>query len=70
MNFSQASLVGHIEESGLLQDDRCYIEFGAGKGMQYHETNLLTQCIMEKSSAFLNCTVLSLIEAQCAKAMV
>ena len=28
----QASLVGHIDESGLLQDGAAFIEFGAGKG--------------------------------------
>lgn len=30
--LQNASLLGHLEQAGLLQDDTCFIEFGAGKG--------------------------------------
>lgn len=32
----QASLVGHMDKLGLLKDQTCYIEFGAGKGGLSH----------------------------------
>lgn len=30
-----ASLLGHLEQAGLVQDDTCFIEFGAGKGIPH-----------------------------------
>lgn len=30
--LQNASLLGHLEQAGLVQDDTCFIEFGAGKG--------------------------------------
>lgn len=30
--LQNASLLGHLEQAGLMQDDTCFIEFGAGKG--------------------------------------
>lgn len=31
--LQNASLLGHLEQAGLVQDDTCFIEFGAGKGL-------------------------------------
>ena len=30
--LQNASLLGHLEQANLVQDDTCFIEFGAGKG--------------------------------------
>lgn len=30
--LQNASLLGHLEQAGLVQDNTCFIEFGAGKG--------------------------------------
>ena len=35
----QASLIGHMEQLGLLTDNRCYVEMGAGKGMLGTQAN-------------------------------
>ena len=32
----QASILGHLEEKGLLSADTCYVEFGAGRGKLSH----------------------------------
>lgn len=31
--LQNSSLLKHLEQAGLVQDDTCFIEFGAGKGM-------------------------------------
>lgn len=31
--LQNASLLGHLEQVGLVRDDTCFIEFGAGKGI-------------------------------------
>lgn len=31
--LQNASLLEHLEQAGLVQDDTCFIEFGAGKGI-------------------------------------
>lgn len=31
--LQNASLLGHLEQAGLVRDDTCFIEFGAGKGI-------------------------------------
>lgn len=31
--LQNASLLGHLQQAGLVQDDTCFIEFGAGKGI-------------------------------------
>lgn len=30
-----ASLLGHLAQADLLQDDTCFIEFGAGRGNNF-----------------------------------
>ncbi|KYM97908.1 tRNA guanosine-2'-O-methyltransferase TRM13 like protein [Cyphomyrmex costatus] len=43
-----ASLLGHLEQAGLVQDDTCFIEFGAGKARL---TYWLGQIIKDKSNS-------------------
>uniref|UniRef100_A0A3B3IAJ5 tRNA:m(4)X modification enzyme TRM13 n=1 Tax=Oryzias latipes TaxID=8090 RepID=A0A3B3IAJ5_ORYLA len=34
--FSKASILGHLDELGLLRRGRCFVEFGAGRGKLSH----------------------------------
>ncbi|KAG5310237.1 TRM13 enzyme, partial [Acromyrmex insinuator] len=46
--LQNASLLGHLEQAGLVQDDTCFIEFGAGKAQL---TYWLGQIIKDKSNS-------------------
>ncbi|KYN41039.1 tRNA guanosine-2'-O-methyltransferase TRM13 like protein [Trachymyrmex septentrionalis] len=46
--LQNASLLGHLEQAGLMQDDTCFIEFGAGKAQL---TYWLGQIIKDKSNS-------------------
>ncbi|KAL0102313.1 hypothetical protein PUN28_018682 [Cardiocondyla obscurior] len=46
--LQNASLLGHLEQAGLVQDDTCFIEFGAGKAQL---TYWLGQIIKNKSNS-------------------
>lgn len=46
--LQNASLLGHLEQAGLVQDDTCFIEFGAGKALL---TYWLGQIIKDKSNS-------------------
>ncbi|EZA50432.1 hypothetical protein DMN91_009904 [Ooceraea biroi] len=46
--LQNASLLGHLEQAGLLQDDTCFIEFGAGRAQL---TYWLGQIIKHKSNS-------------------
>ncbi|XP_014486542.1 PREDICTED: tRNA:m(4)X modification enzyme TRM13 homolog [Dinoponera quadriceps] len=46
--LQNASLLGHLEQAGLVQDDTCFIEFGAGKAQL---TYWLGQIIKSKSNS-------------------
>ncbi|XP_012055860.1 PREDICTED: tRNA:m(4)X modification enzyme TRM13 homolog [Atta cephalotes] len=46
--LQNASLLGHLEQANLVQDDTCFIEFGAGKAQL---TYWLGQIIKDKSNS-------------------
>ncbi|XP_029177037.1 tRNA:m(4)X modification enzyme TRM13 homolog [Nylanderia fulva] len=46
--LQNASLLGHLEQAGLVHDDTCFIEFGAGKALL---TYWLGQIIKDKSNS-------------------
>ncbi|KAL6426240.1 hypothetical protein ACFW04_009045 [Cataglyphis niger] len=46
--LQNASLLGHLEQAGLVQDNTCFIEFGAGKALL---TYWLGQIIKDKSNS-------------------
>lgn len=46
--LQNASLLGHLEQAGLVRDDTCFIEFGAGKAQL---TYWLGQIIKNKSNS-------------------
>ncbi|XP_077270405.1 tRNA:m(4)X modification enzyme TRM13 homolog [Temnothorax americanus] len=46
--LQNASLLGHLEQAGLVQDDTCFVEFGAGKAQL---TYWLGQIIKDKSNS-------------------
>ena len=52
--FQNSSLLAHLESAKLIQDNTCFIEFGAGKGTFKVELNYNIECILFLIIYFIN----------------